>query len=229
MTRNEIRNILKKIGVTPSKRLGQSFLASDSYNRAIIDALGVESEDVILEIGSGFGNLTSLLLEAEKTVIAVEIDKRLCDYLQEKFGKFERFHLICKDILDLDLIGIKDSIHPNGQKLEVIGNIPYSISSPIIKHMILHRDSVKDIHLLIQREVWERLSAEPGNKEYGFFTILVNLHYSVIRIFDISRENFYPNPKVDSTFVRFVPIERNELKNREFLLKLLSKVFSQRR
>jgi 16S rRNA (adenine1518-N6/adenine1519-N6)-dimethyltransferase len=229
MTRNEIRNTLKKIGVFPSKKLGQSFLANDSYNHAILDSINFESDDVLLEIGSGIGNLTRLLLESKKAVIAVEIDGRLSSYLRKEFSSFEKFHLYCDDILKIDLAMLKETHYPNIKKLRVIGNIPYSLSSPIIKRMITFRDYIEDVHLLIQKEVWERLSGEPGTKDYGFFTLLVKLYFSTSRILDISHENFYPVPKVDSTLIRLEPLKIDGLKNPDSLLKMLSKVFSQRR
>jgi len=229
MNKTEIRKLLRKLEVSPSKRLGQSFLVDDHFNHAIVEALGVDSGEIVLEIGPGFGNLTELLLERSALVLAVEVDTRFCEYLAEKFNEYKNFHLLCKDILEVDFEGLRREYAPNDRKLKIVGNIPYRLSSPIMKHIMLHKGSFGEAYLLLQKEVWERITGRPGSKDYGFLTVLVSLHFSVEKMFDISRESFFPVPKVDSAFVRFVPTMNYDCDDPDLLLRILSRAFSERR
>jgi len=229
MTREQIRRILNTLNLTPSKKLGQSFLINNHYDKAIVESAKIKSEDVIIEIGSGLGNLTAHLLDAGKMLIAVEIDRRLCEYLEKKFGDRDNFQLICKDILELDIFDLKKRFLDNEKKFRIIGNIPYSASSPIIRHLICYKEVCRDFSLLLQKEVFERLSGKPGSKDYGYFTILVGLNNSVTKLLEIKGVNFYPKPIVDSTLVKFEPVENLNFKNEELLKRILSITFSQRR
>jgi 16S rRNA (adenine1518-N6/adenine1519-N6)-dimethyltransferase len=229
MTKEELRKILKSLGVHPSKKLGQSFLVNDFYDCSIVDAAKIELKDTIIEIGSGIGNLTKILLDSGYRVIAVELDRRFCEYLKKKFGGYENFNLICDDILNLNINDLKNEFLGDGQKFTVLGNIPYSLSTPIIKHFISYKEICKKIYLLLQKEVWERLSGNPRSKDYGFFTILTSMNFTTSRMLEIKRQNFYPIPKVDSTLVRFEPIDLLKCKDKELLIKILSAAFSQRR
>jgi len=184
----------------PDKRLGQHFLVDPEIPDKIIALAGFHPSDVILEIGPGRGALTLPLSRSVSRIIAVEKDMRLADRLQKRLPTLGIFNVDIKnqDILrfDLDTIPL-----PPCQKIQVVGNLPYNISTPILGKLIRHRRRLGRAVLMFQREVAERLTAEPSTKGYGAMTLLIRYHARSARLLPVFRGSFYPAPKVDSILV----------------------------
>jgi len=201
--------------IKPLKKFGQNFLQNKYFAEKIVDSLNCEKNDVIIEVGPGKGVLTELLIEKEyEKFTVIEIDPRLASVIKEKFPT--------------DLSVIQDSVLnisfeqlARDNRVKVIGNIPYYITSDIIFKIVDNFKSIKRVVLMVQKEVANRLVAETKTKDYGLLTIFVGFHGDVRRLFDVNRENFYPVPKVDSSVVC---IDFDILENKNFDYKLFKKI-----
>lgn len=184
----------------PQKRLGQHFLADRAVVRKMIDLMALDGSEVVLEIGPGLGALTLPLAERVGRVVAVEKDQRLFRLLGEKLKRdgIQNVTLLHHDILKVDLLALTGG---GGEKIRVVGNLPYNISSPMLEKIILERQGVERAVFMLQLEVAERLVARPGSKAYGALTVWVRYHALVRLLFAVSRKAFYPVPKVDSMVV----------------------------
>jgi len=191
--------------IYPLKRFGQNYLVDKNVVKKIIDEFNPEKEDVVLEIGPGTGALTSELINNVKRLIAVEIDKRSVKQLKEKFPSLE---IINQDFLETNL---SEFVNKN-EKLRIIGNIPYYITSPILFKLIYERKFVKDALLMVQYEVAKRITAEKGTKNYGILSVLLNYFAKTKLCFKISPNVFYPKPKVYSAIIR-IKFNEEEQKN----------------
>ena len=186
-----------KPGFRPKKALGQHFLVDQGIIEKIISNSGFQASDLVLEIGPGQGALTLPLARLAGQVIAIEKDAQLIPLLKRKLSRegITNVILINKDILKWDFreIGLSPS-----SKLKVIGNLPYNISTPFLEKLIENRGSVSRAVLMFQLEIAERLTASPGNRIYGALTVLVQYHAHATRLLAVSKNAFYPKPKVDS-------------------------------
>lgn len=184
------------------RSLGQHFLVDPNLQRKIVAALDASATDVVLEIGPGTGALTRHLAGRTGRLVAVELDARCADQLEQELGAVPGVQIIRGNALDLDLEAeVGDVAH-----LKVIGNIPYFITSPLIFWLLERRVRPARIVLMVQREVADRLMAEPGAKEYGALTVGVRSVARVERLFQVGRLAFRPVPDVDSTVVRITPM-----------------------
>src|ERR1700728_1030096 len=179
-------------------KLGQNFLVSTTAPRAIVDALGDLSQATVLEIGSGTGVLTSLLTPRAKQLIAVELDPALAASLQHSFAG-SSIEILCRDILACDLTELATQ---RGVQLQVIGNLPYYISSPILMHLFAHSAVIERAVLMAQREVAERIVAPPGSSAYGLLSAITQMYATVENLFTLPPEAFAPPPEVYSTVFR---------------------------
>jgi 16S rRNA (adenine1518-N6/adenine1519-N6)-dimethyltransferase len=179
-------------------KLGQNFLVSPSAPRAIVDALGDLTQATVLEIGPGTGVLTSLLAPRAKQLVAVELDPALAASLQQAFAG-SSIEILCRDILTLDLTQLATQ---RGVPLQVIGNLPYYISSPILMHLFAHSAVIDRAVLMAQREVAERIVAPPGSSAYGLLSAITQMYASVESLFTLPPEAFAPPPEVYSTVFR---------------------------
>ena len=181
--------------IKPLKKFGQNFLKSDYFAEKIVDSLNCEKNDLIVEIGPGKGALTQLLIKKKpKNLSVIEIDRRLANLLAEKFPS--DLNIIVDNILNVSF----DQLAPEN-KIKVVGNIPYNITSDIIYKLIENNIYIERAVLMIQKEVANRLVAKTKSKDYGLVTIFVGFHSEVRKLFDVNRENFYPVPNVDSSVV----------------------------
>ncbi|MFH1943916.1 MAG: 16S rRNA (adenine(1518)-N(6)/adenine(1519)-N(6))-dimethyltransferase RsmA [bacterium] len=215
-------------GIRPVKRWGQHFLKDRSVARRIVKSLNIRSGECILEIGSGRGVLTEFLLEspAEK-IIGVEIDRRLTPGLKVRFGEDGRFELIEGDFLQLDL----NAMFEKEKRVRVVGNLPYSVTSPILFMLLDHRSMIDDATVTVQKEVGERILSLPGSKTYGIPSVLFQLHSRVERLFPISRRAFIPVPEVESLVIRIGFLERPlfNVVDADFFCGFIKTIFGQRR
>lgn len=207
----------------PKKSLGQNFLVDKNIQEKIIDVCRVTQKNIVLEIGSGRGEITGHLVNKAKKVIAIELDKGLCNILKSRFASCANFKLLNSDILKLDL--------SKYGHLKVIANIPYYISTPIITHLIKYRSSIKTIFLTIQKEVGLRLVAGPGSKDYSSFSCFVQYYTEPKIHFSIKSVSFWPKPKVDSCFIELKVRARPLVKvsDEDMFFKVIRTAFNQRR
>lgn len=181
----------------PSKKLGQHFLVDRNIIDKIITIADFDASDSVLEIGPGTGALTLPLSQSVDHIIAVEKDAFLTELLEEKLSRegITNVTLINHDILRLDL---HEATPPSSKKIQVIGNLPYNISTPFLEKLIKNRGLLAKAVLMFQLEVAERLTALPGGKAYGAMTLLVRYHALANPLLKVKKESFYPRPKVDS-------------------------------
>ncbi len=216
--------------ISPKKSLGQNFLIDQNIRNKIVAALDLKPDDVIVEIGSGKGELTQSIARLVNKVYAIEIDKRLLGALTETVSSFGNVRIINEDVLKFDLAGLIAEDRING-KMKIFGNIPYYISSPIIERLLNFREKISAIFITVQKEFAKRVVAFPGNKDYGSFSCFVQ-YYALPRIiFEISRNCFKPSPKVDSSFLelRIRDIPAVSVKDKELFFTIIRSSFNQRR
>lgn len=212
----------------PKKGLGQNFLIDENILRKISVACAVGKGDTVLEIGAGRGELTALIAERAGFVYALEIDAALCPALKEALSAYANVKILRQDILRFSL---KSGMDKYGNKLKVIGNIPYYITTPIIEHIFKYRGLIASAFLTVQKEFAERITALPGSKEYGSFSCFVRYYSRPQIVFMIKRNSFFPVPKVDSALLRLdlkdgLPLN---VKKEKRLFRIIRGAFNQRR
>lgn len=205
------------------RSFGQVFLTDAEYIQKIFNSLDIKGKQV-LEIGPGRGAMSGLLAEKAKKLYCVEVDRRFCDFLRRKFFKKDNVEIIHADIL-------KFSLSKLGNKIIIFGNIPYQISSKLIKYLIDYRRYIEAAYLTFQKEFVQKMTAAPSCDNYNFLSCYVQYYAKVERIFDIKASAFDPIPKVDSTFskINFYGKSPYKVKNEDFLFKVIRKAFSSRR
>lgn len=199
-------------------KLGQHFLASESFALQIVDALGDVSQNTVLEIGPGRGILTSLLAKHTRRLIAVELDRVLAAQLRLRFAMFPNVEVIEADILSIDfdsLFGPKPGLSRPGIEFKptpanVIGNLPYYITSDILLRLFDYAKYFETIVILVQREVADRAAAKPGSSDYGLLSATAQLYARVEKLFTLPPTAFAPPPKVHSTVLRLTMAPSHE-------------------
>jgi 16S rRNA (adenine1518-N6/adenine1519-N6)-dimethyltransferase len=209
----------------PRKRFGQNFLTDQQVLHDIIRAINPQPDDAMVEIGPGLAAMTRLLLESLKQLHVVELDRDLVARLQKNFEP-SRLMVHSADALQFDFAGIPV---PEGRKLRVVGNLPYNISSPLLFHLAQIAGRVQDQHFMLQKEVVERMVAEPGGKEYGRLSVMLQWRYYMELLFVVPPTAFDPPPRVDSAIVRMIPLENPLACDEGKLEQVVTKAFSQRR
>lgn len=212
------------MNIHPRKSLGQNFLTDPRYLRKIVEAAQVSDQDLVVEIGPGLGHLTRELAARARKLIVIELDDRLIPLLNGEFGSSANVEIVHADALQYDY----GSLPGTGK---VVANLPYYISTPIIQRLITHRSRFSSLTLMLQREVAERIAAEPGGKEYGYLSVLVQ-YFAIPRLeFTVPAGAFTPRPKVDSAVLTLVMRERPEhiVADEDLFLRVVKAAFSQRR
>ncbi len=205
MTPNETRAALKQLELQPSRALGQNFLVDRNIAYLIVDAARLHADDIVLEIGPGLGALTAVLLERDVRVVAVEKDGRLFEFLRERFGGRQKLQLVHADALEFDFGSIA-SLHPSDppspqSSFKVVANLPYAVATPLMQRLVDSPARPPRMVLTVQREVADRLTAQPRTKDYGALTLFTQLFYEVRREHIISPRCFMPPPAVESAVV----------------------------
>lgn len=221
---------IKKYNFAFQKKFGQNFLIDEHVLNKIIAAAGVTKEDVVLEIGPGFGTMTQYLAEAAKEVIAVEIDKTLIPILQETLADYDNVTLINEDILKLDISALVQEKNA-GKPIKVVANLPYYITTPIIMGLFESHVPLDNITVMVQKEVALRMQAEPGTKEYGALSLAVQFYAQPYIAANVPPNCFIPRPNVGSAVIRLnrwqtPPVS---VKDERFLFSLIRASFNQRR
>ena len=211
-----------------NRRFGQHFLVNPAIAREISREAGLNSSDTVLEIGPGLGILTEQLLERAGQVTAVEIDRTLISPLTEKFSANLRFRLIEGDILAVD---IGTLFRDASKRIVVVANIPYNITTPIVDLLCANRSIIDRAVLMVQREVADRLLAEPGTRAFGLTTLNLSLSARGRKVMQVAPGSFRPSPEVTSTvvFLAFSPESRYPLADEMLFRNLTGAAFRQRR
>lgn len=229
--------IVNRYFVKAKKNLGQNFLVDQTAILGIVEAAGIKKDDQVIEIGPGIGSLTEQLLLAGAKVFAYEVDDSLPTILQNELPKkiddqplASRFKLILKDLLKADFkVDISDFFDFT-KPIKVVANLPYYITTPIIFALAESDLHFTSLTLMMQKEVAERLEAQPGSKEYGPLTISVQTEMNVKLALQVSHNSFMPRPKVDSSVVVLTPLkEKPAIENRKHFIWVVKMCFSQRR
>lgn len=209
----------------PRKRFGQHFLHDTQVVARLVAAIRPGCDQHIIEIGPGEGALTRPLLETGTRLTVIELDRDLAAALPERLGFPERLEVIQADVLNVDLASVA------GGPVRVVGNLPYNISTPIMFHLFKWREVITDMHFMLQKEVVDRLVAQPGTKQYGRLSVMAAFHCRMERLFNVSPGAFRPPPKVDSAIVRMQPkaLEKDTLARLPQLEEVVRRAFGQRR
>lgn len=223
-----IKNIQAQFGFTFKKGLGQNFLTSRTVLENIADA--AEAENGVLEIGPGFGVLTRELCKASDKVVSVEIDERLIDVLNYTLEDFDNVKIINDDILKLDLHKLINEEFGD-KKISVAANLPYYITTPVITKLLEERLPIKNIVVMVQKEVALRLNAKPSTKDYGAITVMCRYFTEPEIICTVPAGLFVPPPKVDSAVLRLRVLDKPSVlvKDEKIFFRTVKAAFSQRR
>jgi 16S rRNA (adenine1518-N6/adenine1519-N6)-dimethyltransferase len=192
------------VNARPKKSFGQHFLHDSRYIERIVSAMAPRAADFVLEIGPGEGALTLPLLAAAGKLTAIELDTDLIPALQARSAGVGELQIIHADVLKVDFTALAQ--RHGVDRLRIAGNLPYYISSPILFHCVDHFDAIADMHFMLQKEVVERMAADPGSKVYGRLSVMLQLACRVEPLFTVPPEAFRPPPKVESAVVRLVPL-----------------------
>ena len=207
------------------KRFGQNFLHDTNIIQKILDAIAPQTGDHLVEIGPGQAALSIPLLQAVGSLDAVELDRDLLLILEGKCSPHGTLVLHNADALKFDFAGLKT----DERQLRLIGNLPYNISTPILFHLLEQRAAIQDMHFMLQKEVVDRMAANPGSKTYGRLSVMLQAYCSVEQLFDIGPGAFKPAPKVDSSIVRLIPHTDSNIKDEHTFAEIVTRSFAQRR
>ncbi|GAB5052826.1 16S rRNA (adenine(1518)-N(6)/adenine(1519)-N(6))-dimethyltransferase RsmA [Pediococcus ethanolidurans] len=225
------RAILERYRLNAKKSLGQNFLTRPQILKDIVAAADISDADDVIEVGPGIGALTEQLARHAHHVLAFEIDENLLDVLDETLDPYENITIVNADILKADLPKVVAENLDGNHTLKVVANLPYYITTPILKGLLQSSLELDQIVVMMQKEVADRLNAQPGNKEYGSLSVAVQLDMNVNVEFEVPRTAFMPQPNVDSTIVKLTkrepwPVQPN---SRDAFFKTVHACFAHRR
>ena len=228
---------MQKPNVKPIKKFGQNFILNDNILERITNASRISGSDIVLEIGTGIGNLTRHLCRKAKFVYTVEKDTRLYKIAQENLREFDNVRIICNDIMNVIvsfgkvIFSDNKEFFGNGGRLKVVGNLPYYIVTPIIFKLFSRRQYIADIFITVQKEVARRIAASPGSKDYGILSCAAQFYTKPQVLFNIKRGAFYPRPKVDSAVLRMQLLDKPIVcvKDEKIFFNLIKMTFGRRR
>ena len=206
------------------KSLGQNFLQDNNVIEKIVSAINYEDNNLVIEIGPGSGAMTKELLKRVDFAILYEIDTRLEKILFKELSDYVNYELIFDDFLKRN-IG-NDLSKYNYDNLYIVANLPYYITTPIINKIVSDKIPVKEMVIMIQKEVADRLSSKPGSRDYGQITVFLNYFFEIEKVLTVSKNCFVPKPKVDSAVIKMKRREQKELvKDEEFFEKIVKDSF----
>jgi 16S rRNA (adenine1518-N6/adenine1519-N6)-dimethyltransferase len=214
-----IKNLLEKYDVKPFKGLGQNFLVNGSILNKIVGVANLDPQDVVLEIGPGVGTLTQELARRVKKVIAVEKDKKMVQILKKAIEEFKNIEVIQEDILKIKDLRLKN--------YKVVANLPYNIASPVIRKFLESKNPPKEMVLMVQKEVAQRICAKPP--DMNLLATSVQFYSKPEILFYVSKNNFWPRPKVDGAIIRLSLIRTNKKMGQKLFFKIIRAGFSQPR
>lgn len=225
------RAILERYGLNAKKSLGQNFLTRPQILKDIVAAADISEEDDVIEVGPGIGALTEQLARHAHHVLAFEIDENLLDVLDETLDPYKNVKIINADILKVNLPKVVAENLDGKHTLKVVANLPYYITTPILKGLLQSTLPLDQIVVMMQKEVADRLNAVPGTKPYGSLSVAVQLDLNVNIEFDVPKEAFMPRPKVDSAIVKLTHREPRKVQpySKDAFYKTVHGCFAHRR
>ena len=233
-TLEKTKNIMRINNIKANKRFGQNFLIDDNILENIVKSAEITNNDLVIEIGPGLGNLTEYLLEKAAYVILVEIDNNMINILNDRFkNNNNNYILLNNDILKVNvdeiIENIENKLNRKFEKIKVVANLPYYITTPIIFKLLQNENRINEITVMVQKEVAERIVAKNKTKDYGILTLMVNyLGTSDIKLI-VPNNSFIPAPNVTSAVIKITKNKRFTVKDEELLFKLIHSSFAQRR
>ena len=192
---------MERYNVKFKKKFGQNFLKNVNVVKRIVSCANIDNNSLVIEVGPGGAIMTRELSKIAKNVVAYEIDSDLKDELNSRLSDCSNVDIIFKDFLTADLVN--DLSNYEYDNLYFVSNVPYYITTPILMKLIESNLPFKKIVMMVQKEVGDRFSTNPGNREYGSITVLLNYYFNVKKEFNVSRKQFIPEPNVDSVIVSF--------------------------
>lgn len=224
----KMQKLLEENAFGFKKKFGQNFIIDENVINSIVDKSEIDKETLVIEIGPGAGSLTYGLATKAKNVLCYEIDTTLKDILNSNLSDFSNVDVIYEDFLKVDVNNELKKYDYN--KLYVVANLPYYITTPIILKLIEDKIPVDKIVVMVQKEVGDRFKAKPGTKDYGSLSIFLKYYFEVNKILDVSRNVFMPKPNVDSIVVEFKKVNSKiDVKNEELFFKIVKESFTQKR
>lgn len=206
-------------------KFGQNFLKDKNVLMKMIDAVDVQDDDLIIEIGPGQGALTKYLKLYKANLLCFEIDLDTKKYLDG--FEDDKTHIVFEDFMSVDINKFVNNIKYNN--LYVMANLPYYITTPIIEKLINSKLDVKSMVLMVQNEVADRLSAKPGTKDYGAISVYLSYYYEIEKLVFVPRSSFEPVPNVDSAVIKLVSAQREKVNDEELFFKLIRDAFHMKR
>lgn len=198
----ETKFLMKKYNISANKDLGQNFLIDNNVIENIVEAAEINQKDFVIEIGPGLGTLTSKLVEKAGKVIAIELDKKMLQILNDRFALYDNFSLINQDVLKVDLNNLIQQENTQNYTVKIVANLPYYITTPIIMRLLEQKLPIDTITVMVQKEVAERLTALPGTKNSGAITYSVYYYSEPEVVLDVESSKFIPAPEVDSQVIK---------------------------
>lgn len=222
--------IIQKYGFDFQKKFGQNFLIDPRVLDKIIAAAQITKDDFVLEIGPGIGTMTQYLAEAAREVTAVEIDRNLIPILSETLSEYENVTVLNQDVLKTDIAAIAQERN-GGRPIKVVANLPYYITTPIIMGLFESRVPIDSITVMVQKEVAQRMQAQPGTKDYGALSLAVQYYAEPYIAANVPPNCFIPRPNVGSAVIRLKTYENPPVKVQDeaLLFRLIRASFNQRR
>lgn len=211
----------------PRKRFGQNFLSDQGVVQQIVAALAPRSNEHLVEIGPGQGALTLPVMKLTRHLEAIELDRDLIPQLQDRVGHLGELTIHSADALEFDFASIKK----DDRQLRVFGNLPYNISTPLIFHLLSYAAIISDMLFMLQKEVVERLAAQPNDEHYGRLSVMVQYHCQADMLFDVPPTAFFPQPQVTSSIIKLTPYKVLPFvaKDYDVFAALVKQAFSMRR
>lgn len=226
MSKLNTKEIVNKYDFRFTKSLGQNFLVDESVLTDILESANLEEEDTVIEIGPGVGTLTKELLKKSKKVTSIELDSSLVPILKEELKEYDNFQLINEDALKVDF-----NKYIGDEKVKFVANLPYYVTTPIIAKILNEGYNFESLTIMIQKEVAERIAGDPGTKEYGALSILVQYYCDVEIIRYVSAKAFIPQPKVESVVIKLIKLQKPRaiVKDKDLFMKIVRQSFNMRR
>ncbi|QUI25558.1 16S rRNA (adenine(1518)-N(6)/adenine(1519)-N(6))-dimethyltransferase RsmA [Vallitalea pronyensis] len=229
-TPKKTKEIISTYGFAFQKKFGQNFLVDRHVLNKIIEASHITKDDVVIEIGPGIGSLTQELAEHAKQVIAIEIDQQLIPILEDTLSAYDNITILNEDVLKVDLVKLAKETN-NGKPIKVVANLPYYITTPIIMGLFESHVPVESITVMVQKEVADRMKADPGTKDFGALSLAVQYYSKPYIVANVPPNCFMPRPKIGSAVIRLTghtskPVD---VKDEKLMFRLIRASFGQRR
>ncbi|HSW36449.1 MAG TPA: 16S rRNA (adenine(1518)-N(6)/adenine(1519)-N(6))-dimethyltransferase RsmA [Candidatus Limnocylindrales bacterium] len=226
----EIVSFFTQHSLSPHRKLGQNFLVDANIVRKITSAAEIEQGDAVIEIGPGAGALTLDMARAGANILALEIDRGLVRFLSELLEPWQSVKVVCQDALNVKWLSLINAHFAAGSAVKLVSNLPYNISGPLMYALFRERFPFKSAVLMFQKEVAQRLVAQPGDSNYGGLSVLCSYYTTSKILFEVSNNVFWPRPSVGSAVLRLEPREQMlNFEEEQLFWKLVAGVFQQRR